>query len=97
MHCFISTVNYDEHLHNINKALEIIRDSKLTEKVKQQLYKLLEFDIDSKQALMDEPLTWTWQDLLDSVEDIAPPGSNVPEVALLKLTLKDICQCNIKG
>ena len=94
MHLFISTNSYNEQLANTYKALDIIKKSKLKEEVKQKLYELLEFDIDSKQALMDAPLTWTWKDLLDSVDDIAPPNSNVPEVALLKLTLKDICDNN---
>lgn len=91
MHLFISTNSYNEQLANTYQALDIIKKSELKEEVKQQLYELLEFDIDSKQALLGEPLTWTWKDLLESVDDIAPPNSNVPEVALLKLTLKDIC------
>lgn len=91
MHLFISTNSYDEQLSNTHQALDIIKKSELKEEVKQKLYELLEFDIDSKMALLGAPLTWTWKDLLDSVEDIAPPCSNVPEVTLLKLTLKDIC------
>ena len=81
--------NSDILVQNIDKALDIIKNSKLKDSTKEELYKLLEFDIDNS-IHHDSQRPWDWEELENSIENLVPEKASLVEVDKLKECVKNI-------